>query len=444
MPGATEPARRRRRGSRLPVPGELERPWLASYPPGVPPSYRHPDVPVTRFLDDAVRDFPEVIAVDADTGKLTYAQLGEAVDALAGALSRRGVSVAARIGLQLGNDVLAPVALLAALRVGAVVVPIAPETPPLEGLDALFTSRPDVSPDVAPLVVADRHRLGRTWRDRLRLRHRRSTAALREGVVEAGELFGEANPAPVQAPLDPGAPALEITLAGEPYVLSHGNLVAASFQARLWVPDEQAGRERLLAGIPVTDPVGVTACVLHAVLSAATLVLCEPLSAGTLGQVTSDRKPTLLYAPASAYAELVHRRDGDELTSLRACLALGAPLDADTADRFEQAAGGARLRSLYVPSGACLPTHANPIYGRSKRGTIGLPLTDTVAVVVDERARKLARPGRPGRLAVQGPQIPTVAADGGWLITGEWVRGDEDGSFALVDALDGAAAEESA
>jgi long-chain acyl-CoA synthetase len=398
---------------------------------------------VTRFLDDAVRDFPGVVAADAGGARLTYAQLGDAVDALAGALHRRSVSAGSRVGLQLDNDILAPVALLAALRVGAVVVPVATDTSPPDELDALVSSRPDVARDAAPLVVADRHRLGRTWRDRLRPRRSRSME-IPEGVVSAGELLDESNPAPVQAALGPDAPALEVVLAGEPYVLSHANLVAASFQARLWVPDEQAGRERILVGIPITDPVGVTAGVLHAVLSAATLVLCEPLSAAALGRVIDDRHPTLLYAPASVYAELVHRRDGHDLTSLRACLALGPPLDADTADRFEQAAGGARLRSLYVPVGAGLPTHANPIYGRSKRGTIGLPLTDTVAVVVDERARKLVRPGRPGRLAVQGPQLPPVTAEGGWLITGEWVRGDEDGSFALVDALDGAVTEESA
>jgi hypothetical protein len=34
------------------------RPWLASYPPGVPADFDFPEVPLTRLLDDAARPSP--------------------------------------------------------------------------------------------------------------------------------------------------------------------------------------------------------------------------------------------------------------------------------------------------------------------------------------------------------------------------------------------------
>ena len=62
-----------------PDPALSARPWVASYPPGVPPTYRLPPVRLPRLLDDAARDFPEHRALEFGRNQLTYAQLQDHV-----------------------------------------------------------------------------------------------------------------------------------------------------------------------------------------------------------------------------------------------------------------------------------------------------------------------------------------------------------------------------
>ena len=98
----------------------------------------------------------------------------------------------------------------------------------------------------------------------------------------------------------------------------------------------------------------------------------------------------------------------------------------------------------YGLSEATPVTHANPIFGENRIGTIGLPFPSTEAKVVDtETGKKDLPPGEVGELAVRGPQVmkgywqmPTETANvlrGDWLYTGDIARMDQDGYFQIVD-----------
>jgi len=91
-------------------------------------------------------------------------------------------------------------------------------------------------------------------------------------------------------------------------------------------------------------------------------------------------------------------------------------------------------------------THANPIFGRRKTGTIGLPWPDTEARIVDiETGTRELPVGEAGELVVQGPQVmngywnkPAETAQalrGGWLHTGDIAKRDEEGYFMIVDRI---------
>src|SRR5213593_3677161 len=60
--------------------------WTANYPPGVPATFDYPVVPLTQFLDDAARMFPNSPAMDFMGNRWTYGELKQKVDAFAGAL----------------------------------------------------------------------------------------------------------------------------------------------------------------------------------------------------------------------------------------------------------------------------------------------------------------------------------------------------------------------
>src|SRR5207245_11178408 len=94
-------------------------------------------------------------------------------------------------------------------------------------------------------------------------------------------------------------------------------------------------------------------------------------------------------------------------------------------------------------------THANPIYGKRKEGSIGLPVPDTDCRIVDldDWTREM-EPGHEGELIVSGPQImkgyfnrPEETAamikedpEGTrWLLSGDIAKMDEEGYFSIVD-----------
>jgi len=79
-----------------------------------------------------------------------------------------------------------------------------------------------------------------------------------------------------------------------------------------------------------------------------------------------------------------------------------------------------------------------------KVGSIGLPLPDTEARIVDlVTGEKTLEQGETGELAVKGPQVmkgywknpkeTALVLRDGWLLTGDIARMDEDGYFYITD-----------
>ncbi|MFL6271719.1 MAG: AMP-binding enzyme, partial [Actinomycetes bacterium] len=118
-------------------------------------------------------------------------------------------------------------------------------------------------------------------------------------------------------------------------------------------------------------------------------------------------------------------------------------LPLEVAERFERFSGG-RLVEGYGLSESSPVAIANPIYGKRKAGTIGMPIPDTLARIADPSQPERTMPvGEPGELALAGPQVmlgywnrPDETAQvlqDGWLLTGDMAVMDEEGYFSIVD-----------
>jgi len=78
-----------------------------------------------------------------------------------------------------------------------------------------------------------------------------------------------------------------------------------------------------------------------------------------------------------------------------------------------------------------------------KVGSIGLPLPNTEAQIVDLQTGKRLNVGETGELAVKGPQVmkgywnkpkeTALVLHDGWLLTGDIAHMDEDGYFYITD-----------
>jgi long-chain acyl-CoA synthetase len=441
-------------GPDLPDPTQLPRPWLERYPPGVPATYDYPPVPLTRFLDDAARDFPDVDATVFGRARMTYTELLEAVDRCATAIGRLGVARGTRVGMALPNLPAAPIALFAVLRLGAVAVPVPPATPEAELARRLRTTGCEVLVAAAtslPAVRAVRGRLPRLrhvittgvedWfafpRDRLvRVTgrrdgtYRRVTAA--DDAVRLVTLLEQADAVARQAPVTPATLAAIVLAArgeGGGALLTHANLLAAAFQARLWIPDVQAGRERVLVAEPIHDLVGNTIGLLSSVLAGATTILMD--HDASLGRTIERTSPTLLIVRAPRVDRLLLEDDAGrrDLTSLRVCLLVGGGLHRHKAKEFERRAAGARVRHLHGWKATVPISHGQPVYGRTQPTRYGLPVTSTVAAVVDPEDPTTERQAdQTGRLIVHGPQVP----GGGWVATDLIATVDADGWFTVI------------
>jgi long-chain acyl-CoA synthetase len=89
-------------------------------------------------------------------------------------------------------------------------------------------------------------------------------------------------------------------------------------------------------------------------------------------------------------------------------------------------------------------THANPI-DRAKPGSIGMPIADTDAKIIDLKTGADLPGGVPGEMVIRGPQVmqgywqrpqeTAVAMAGGWFHTGDVAQMDAEGCFVIVDRL---------
>jgi long-chain acyl-CoA synthetase len=137
------------------------------------------------------------------------------------------------------------------------------------------------------------------------------------------------------------------------------------------------------------------------------------------------------------------KRRGKNIQGLRMCLSGASALDPEVRADFERRTGAVIFEG-YGLSEASPVTHANPPDSTARSGTIGLPLPDTIARIVDvETGQRDLPPGEIGELVIQGPQVMAGYLDApeetalmlrdGWLYTGDLACVDEAGYFTLVD-----------
>jgi long-chain acyl-CoA synthetase len=447
-------------------------PWLDNYPPGVAERVEVPRHNLSRLLSDAAERFPDRPALHFEGRAMTYREASDMAWRFAGALKAMGVGKGDRVGLILPNCPQAYVALFAIWRLGAVVVQNNPLYTERELTHQLSDARVDVL--LALDLTYDRVKAARKT---VPIREVIITSVLdglggikrvvapftRKGKASMATIGKDepvrrwrdvlaSSPGPVpEVAVDADTDLAMLQYTGgttglsKGVMLTHTNIGANAAQINEWLPDLEPGREVIMTALPFFHAYGLTTCLTLGVRTGAALVLQPRFDLHKVLEAVDKYRPTIFPGVPTMYVAINNAvgRDKHDLSSIKACVSGAAPLPMEVSDEFERHAGG-RLVEGYGLTEASPVTHANPVYGKRKVGTIGLPLPNTVARIADPSDLSRDMPvGEPGELAVQGPQVmqgywnhPEETAQvlqDGWLLTGDMATMDEEGYFAIVD-----------
>lgn len=442
-----------------------ERPWLAHYETTVPPTIHVPRQPITRLLDRAARRFPRRTALVFNGRKLSYRTVREAGLRLAHALRALGVEPGARVMLLLPNVPQFVMAYYGVLRAGGVVVlanplgaasNLAEEARRTECRVLITLARFGETAAEVQAQAGLQHVILAEARDYLpcylRLRTRRAPVARFDAdatVYAWTRLLRDQPTEPPPVQLDATQTAAIIFTSGATgpsrgVMLSHHNLLANALQLRAWLTDARDGAETVLCVIPFSHAYGMTVAMNLAVCQGATMLLLTEFDARAVLETIRDYQPTYFPGVPAMYVALNNFPEVRKynVQSVRACISGAAPLPIEVEEAFEKLTKG-RLVEGYGLTESTAVTHASPIYGTDKVGSIGLPLPSTEARIVDLRTGRPLPPGEIGELLVRGPQVmqgywqdeaaTRAAIDAhGWLHTSDVARMDADGYFQLI------------
>jgi long-chain acyl-CoA synthetase len=447
----------------------VERPWLRSYSKHTPHTIPIPRQPLFKFLETAADWFPKRKATIFYGSELTYQQLDRRVNQFAHALHGLGVEPGDRVMVVLPNMPQLIIAYYAILKIGGVVVLPNPEADGQQiihqiqqaGVDVLVTlgafsrlakmvqDQLSITVVLAEIRSAVSHRVYRALIARWDAAGLSRKDAPEEVGILMDQIMMDAAREPPDIEVDSENLAVILYTSGttdEPkgVLLTHSNLVANALQTRHWIPDLQSGAETFLSVIPLTHSYGMTTAMNIPIAMAATIVL---LPVFELQQVLAHIKryrPTIFPGVPSIYMAINNapgvRSYG--LSSIKACISGAAPLPIEVQEKFEKLTHG-RLVEGYGLTEASPVTHANPFEPANVIGSIGIPIPNTDAKIVDLITGEDLPPGRIGELLVKGPQImqgyleegegePESVLKDGWLYTGDVAVMDEDGFFKII------------
>ncbi len=416
------------------------RPWDAVWPAHVPRSLAYPDEPAWWLLERNVDRFADRVAIReldpatlAERRALAYGALGRAVKGTAAGLADRGVEVGTRVGFCLPNGAALVVGFYATWWAGGTVVPVNPGAPESEVEQQFADSGVTVvvaAAGTAAHAVAERRAL--TFVD-----------------VEAFRAMETGAPRPPR-PLRPADDVAVLLYTGgttgspKGAMLTHRNLVANTIQFAEWYAFAP-GDETCVATIPMFHSGGMSG-VMNVPLSAgATLLVFPRFNAAAVARAVTSHRATRLFGVPTMFIALLNDDEGRraDYGALRACRTNAAPLPPAVKQAFDTLVGREVLVEGYGLTETSPLTHANPV-GRAKAGSIGIPLPDTDARIVDvETGVEIAATGQPGELQIRGPQVmrgywnrpgeTAQALRDGWFSTGDIACMDGEGYFAIVD-----------
>nr|WP_263327364.1 long-chain fatty acid--CoA ligase [Neobacillus sp. Marseille-Q6967] len=421
------------------------RPWFAFYKQNA--HVLIPEITLYRMFEQSAEKYSEKTAIIFEDEMITYKELKDQIDRMAGAWQEMGFQKGERIGLMLANHPDYIICYYAAHALGLTVVQINPLYTPRELLQIVNDAQ--VSYIVGdPLSRKTIFEVNELYRFRYIIGSQFEDLNSDE-FKTLDELIPFSEPIVTAVKLDVREDVAVIQYTGgtsgktKGAMLTHYNLVANVVQSLTMYGDKMIpGEETILTATPLYHVYAMTSAMNLGIYIGAKLLLFRKFEVNNVLKNIEKYQPTFFPGVPKMYISFVNHPDVEQygLNCLKICSSGSAPLPVEVIKRFEGLTG-ANIGEGFGLSEASPSTHRNPPFGIRKVGSIGIPFPDTDSMIVDEQNNKLG-PKCVGELLIKGPQImkgywnnqeeTSETLKNGWLYTGDLAMMDEDGYFYIV------------
>ena len=455
-----------------------DRPWLTSYPPGVPA-----DIDPTQYsslvalLQESFTRHARRVAYRFMGQSITYAQVDRASRALAAWLQGLGLVKGERVALMMPNCPQYPIAVAAVLRAGLVVVNVNPLYTPRELEHQLQDSGAKAIIIMENFAATLQHCLAQTAVKHVLLTGIGDCMGMLKGwvvnfvvrkikkLVRPYDLpaaarwkhalaEGAARPlTPVE--IGPGDLALlqytgGTTGSSKGAMLLHRNVIANVLQSEAW-------NDPVMKLVPASEqPTSICALPLYHIFAFTVSMMLSIRTGGKSILIPNPRdiaatlkdlaRETFHSFPAvnTLFAGIANHPDFGTVnwSNLRVSIGGGMAVQSGVAKLWLEKTG-CPICEGYGLSEASPTVSCNPTTSKEYNGSIGLPLPSTFVKLVDDFGHDAAL-GEVGEIAVKGPQImagywqrpdetAAVMTEDGYLRTGDIGLMDERGYVRIVD-----------
>ncbi|MEU5346724.1 AMP-binding protein [Streptomyces sp. NPDC020766] len=440
-------------------------PWLAL----LNDAQRGPISPVdspVHALRRAVAEAPDRTFLIYFDGRLTYREVDELSDSVAGHLAARGLERGDRVAVLLQNSPLFVVAVLGAWKAGATVLPVNPMYKSGEVTHVLRDG------EVTALICSDR-----AWESYLRetatdspvrvvltgceldLQTRGDARVLNferlpqapdaDDLLTVARAGHKAPEGRAPGPADVALISYTSGTSGAPKgaTNTHGNIMYNAERQRTGLALPEAPVYFAMA--PLFHITGMVCQFVACLNSAGTLVLAYRFESGVVLDAFAEHRPHYTVGPSTAFMALAAHPSvtPDHFSSFVNISSGGAPVPPALVERFRAGFGpyirnGYGLTECTAPCASVPPGREAPVDPASGTLAVGVPGPDTVVRIVDDQGAEVPF-GEQGEILVRGPQVvpgywrrPEATAEtfpDGELRTGDIGFMDADGWLYVVD-----------
>ncbi|MBD3255239.1 MAG: AMP-binding protein [Candidatus Lokiarchaeota archaeon] len=230
--------------------------------------------------------------------------------------------------------------------------------------------------------------------------------------------------------------------------IKHISMVRNLHQFATWL-DREEGREVVISAFPYFHLAGLFIGMFLTYISASHVIIANPRDTDHLIKEIIKTKPTIFANVPTLFLMIQKNPKSKEipekiLENIGLYFSGASPFPAEAVKDFERDFHSEnKFVEVYGLTETSVLVTVNPVYGKKKIGTVGIPLPDTKVKILDVDTREECPIGKAGEIVVTGPQVSTSYRNkpeateatfiDGWVYTGDVGVFDEDGYLKIVD-----------